>query len=85
MSPLTSRAPGLVGAIYDDPAVRASIVVDGRHCAYASVRISQRLLGPRLFLISDASAATGAVPYRFYPQADYFVDAEGTLAGSGLS
>jgi len=85
MSPLTSRAPGLVGAVYDDAAVRASIVVDGRHCAYASVRISQRLLGARLFLISDASAATGPAPYRFYPQDDYFVDAEGTLAGSGLT
>jgi N-acetylglucosamine-6-phosphate deacetylase len=85
MSPLTSRAPGLVGAIYDAPAVRASIVVDGQHCAYASVRISQRLLGARLFLISDATAATSAAPYRFYPQADYFVDAAGTLAGSGLT
>jgi N-acetylglucosamine-6-phosphate deacetylase len=85
MSPLTSRAPGLVGAVYDDPAVRASIVVDGRHCAYASVRISHRLLGARLFLISDATAATTTPPYCFYPQADYFVDADGTLAGSGLT
>jgi N-acetylglucosamine-6-phosphate deacetylase len=85
MSPLTSRAPGLVGAVYDNQAVRASIVVDGRHCAYATVRISQRLLGPRLFLISDATAATTEGPYHFHPQADYFVDAEGTLAGSGLT
>lgn len=85
MSPLTSRAPGLVGAVYDDQAVRASIVVDGRHCAYASVRISHRILGRRLFLISDATAATAEAPYHFYPQADYFVDAEGTLAGSGLT
>ncbi|MCB2411026.1 N-acetylglucosamine-6-phosphate deacetylase [Hymenobacter lucidus] len=85
MSPLTGRAPGLVGAVYDDPAVRASIVVDGRHCAYASVRISHRLLGPRLFLISDATAATTTGPYCFRPQDDSFVDAEGTLAGSGLT
>lgn len=85
MSPLTSRAPGLVGAVYDDLGVRASIVADGRHCAYASVRISQRLLGARLFLISDATAAASAAPYHFYPQDDYFVDAEGTLAGSGLT
>ena len=85
MSPLTGRAPGLVGAVYDDQAVRASIVVDGQHCAYASERISHRLLGPRLFLISDATAATTAAPYCFYPQADCFVDAEGTLAGSKLT
>jgi N-acetylglucosamine-6-phosphate deacetylase len=85
MSPLTSRAPGLVGAIYDDEAVQASIVADGRHCAYASVRISQRLLGERLFLISDATAASATGPYRFYPQEDHFVDTHGTLAGSGLT
>jgi N-acetylglucosamine-6-phosphate deacetylase len=85
MSPLTSRAPGLVGAIYDDASVRASIVADGRHCSYASVRISQRLLGERLFLISDAAAASARGPYRLHPQADYFVDAHGTLAGSGLT
>ncbi|MBC8081848.1 MAG: N-acetylglucosamine-6-phosphate deacetylase [Hymenobacter sp.] len=85
MSPLTSRAPGLVGAIYDDAAVCASIVVDGRHCAYASVRISQRLLGERLFLISDAMAASGQGAYYLQPQEDYFVDAHGKLAGSGLT
>ncbi|MBJ6145333.1 N-acetylglucosamine-6-phosphate deacetylase [Hymenobacter sp. BT559] len=85
MSPLTSRAPGLVGAVYDDQAVCASIVADGRHCAYASVRISHRLLGERLFLISDATAPTQQGPYQFRAQDDYFVDAAGTLAGSGLT
>lgn len=85
MSPFTSRAPGLAGAVYDHPAVQASMVVDGRHCAYASVRLSQRLLGERLFLISDATAANTTNPYQFYPQDDYFVDAAGTLAGSGLT
>jgi len=85
VSPFTSRAPGLVGAIYDDASVRASIVADGHHCAYASVRISQRLLGERLFLISDAAAASARGPYRFHPQADHFVNAHSTLAGSGLT
>lgn len=85
MSPLTSREPGLVGAIYDHPTVPASIVVDGRHCAYASVRISQRLLGERLFLISDATDVGGAGAYAFKRHDDHFVDASGTLAGSGLT
>lgn len=85
MSPLTSREPGLVGAIYDHATVPASIVVDGRHCAYASVRISQRLLGERLFLISDATDVGGAGAYAFSRQGDHFVDASGTLAGSGLT
>jgi len=85
MSPLGSRAPGLVGAIYDDAAVCASIVADGRHCAYASVRISKRVLGERLFLISDATAASAQGAYYFQPQEDYFVAADGKLAGSGLT
>ncbi|UOQ69614.1 N-acetylglucosamine-6-phosphate deacetylase [Hymenobacter volaticus] len=85
MSAFTSREPGLVGAIYDHPTVPASIVVDGRHCAYASVRISKRLLGERLFLISDATDVGGEGAYAFYRQADHFVDASGTLAGSGLT
>ncbi len=85
MSPFTSRAPGLVGAIYDDAVVRASIVVDGQHCNFASVRLSQRLLGERLFLISDAAATHADGPYVFKPQGAYFVDAHGTLAGAGLT
>jgi N-acetylglucosamine-6-phosphate deacetylase len=85
MSPLTSREPGLVGAIYDHPTVPASIVVDGRHCAYASVRISKGLLGERLFLISDATDVGGEGVYAFHRQDDHFVDASGTLAGSGLT
>ena len=84
MSPFTSRAPGLVGAIYDDASVRASVVVDGRHCDFASVRLSHRLLGERLFLISDAAAANAEGPYVFTPQGTHFVDAHGTLAGAGL-
>lgn len=85
MSPLTSREPGLVGAVYDHPTVPSSIVVDGRHCAYASVRISQRLLGERLFLISDATDVGGEGAYAFYRHDDHFVDASGTLAGSDLT
>jgi N-acetylglucosamine-6-phosphate deacetylase len=50
-----------------------------------SVRIGQRLLGERLFLISDATGTTQQGPYGFHSQADYFVDNAGTLAGAGLT
>jgi N-acetylglucosamine-6-phosphate deacetylase len=49
------------------------------------VRISQRLLEERLFLISDATGTTQQGPYGFHSQADYFVDNAGTLAGAGLT
>ncbi|MGA0557560.1 N-acetylglucosamine-6-phosphate deacetylase [Larkinella sp. VNQ87] len=54
MRPFESREPGCVGAIFDHPTVRASIVADGFHCDWATIRIAKRLLGDRLFLISDA-------------------------------
>jgi N-acetylglucosamine-6-phosphate deacetylase len=48
MSPFQGRAPGMVGAIYD-AAPFASIIADGVHCDFASVRISHKLLGKQAF------------------------------------
>jgi len=42
MSPLQGRLPGMVGAIYDNNDVRSSIVCDGIHVDFASVRISKK-------------------------------------------
>ena len=85
MSALQGREPGLVGAVYDDAAARASIIADGVHCDFASVRISKRILGERLFLITDAVTDSQQGAYRFQPQANHFVDAQGILAGSALT
>ncbi|RYY18344.1 MAG: N-acetylglucosamine-6-phosphate deacetylase, partial [Cytophagaceae bacterium] len=85
MSGFESRAPGLVGAIYDHPTALASIIADGVHCDYAALRISQRLLGERLFLITDAVEASTQGAYRFRREGDHFVDEQGTLAGSALT
>lgn len=85
MSGFESRAPGLVGAVYDHGQVHASIIADGVHCAYAAVRVSQKLLGERLFLITDAVAASTTGAYRFQQRANYFVDEKGILAGSALT
>ncbi len=54
MSPLQGRQPGMVGAIYDNNDVRGSIVCDGIHVDYASVRISKKIMQDRLFFITDA-------------------------------
>ena len=54
MSPLQGREPGMVGAIYDDPKVMSSIICDGVHVDFASVRISKKIMGERLFFITDA-------------------------------
>ena len=62
-----SREPGVVGAVFDHPTVRASIIADGYHCNPTSIRIAYRLLCPdgspeRLFLISDALFANPPRP-----------------------
>ena len=54
MSPLQGREPGMVGAIYDDANVMSSIICDGVHVDFASVRISKKIMGERLFFITDA-------------------------------
>lgn len=85
MSGFESRALGLVGAAYDAAQAHASIIADGVHCAYAAVRISQKIMGERLFLITDAVEHSTRGAYRFHRQGDYFVDESGTLAGSALT
>lgn len=85
MSGLQGREPGLVGAVYDHAAAQASIIADGVHCDFASVRISKKLLQERLFLITDAVTESQQGAYRFRRQADHFVDEQGTLAGSALT
>lgn len=91
---LNGREPGVVGAIYDHPDVRAGIVVDGYHVHWANVRLAHKVMGARLCLVTDAVAPAGA-PAGF----DHFdfcgtqvfyrdgkcVDANGTLGGSALT
>ena len=45
MSQFQSREPGMVGAIYDHPAVGCSLVADGVHVDYTSIRISKKNIG----------------------------------------
>jgi N-acetylglucosamine-6-phosphate deacetylase len=85
MSGFESRAPGLVGAMYDHPSAMASIIADGVHCDYAALRISQKMMGERLFLITDAVDDSTHGAYRFHREGDHFVNEQGTLAGSALT
>jgi N-acetylglucosamine-6-phosphate deacetylase len=84
MSAFQGRAPGLVGATYAHKPW-ASIIADGVHCDYNSLKISKEILGDRLFLISDAVTESLVGNYRFRFAGDRYVDDAGTLAGSSLS
>jgi N-acetylglucosamine-6-phosphate deacetylase len=85
MSPLQGREPGMVGAIYDNPDVRSSIVCDGIHVDFASVRISKKIMGDRLFFITDAVTEVQYGEYVHVFKGDRYTLPDGTLSGSSLS
>ena len=96
MRAFESREPGVVGAVFDHPTVRASIIADSYHCNPTTIRIAYRLLGERLFLISDALFANpprptftlGQFVVHYEPDANgpgRYVNDEGNLAGSAIT
>jgi N-acetylglucosamine-6-phosphate deacetylase len=93
MSPLHHREPGLPGAAFAHPRVACGIIADGRHVHPEVVALAFRALGSdRVYLVTDAIAATGMEPGE-YPLATRRVYLEegvpkledGTLAGSILT
>ena len=61
------RAPGVIPAAAENPAVRAELICDGMHIHPATVRLAFQLFGPdRMILISDGLRCTG-MPDGEYP------------------
>ncbi|MFK0570119.1 N-acetylglucosamine-6-phosphate deacetylase [Endozoicomonas sp.] len=92
MSPLGSREPGVIGAIFDSEVLGAGIIADGHHLAWENLRIAHRLMQDRLILVTDAStpAGTDMETFQFAGQTIYHKDGkcfnvDGTLAGSALT
>jgi N-acetylglucosamine-6-phosphate deacetylase len=85
MSPLQGREPGMVGAIYDDPNVMSSIICDGVHVDFASVRISKKMMGERLFFITDAVTAIDEGYYKHVFRGNRYTLPDGTLSGSCMT
>ncbi|HXB30144.1 MAG TPA: N-acetylglucosamine-6-phosphate deacetylase [Puia sp.] len=85
MSPLQGREPGMVGAIYDDPNVMSSIICDGVHVDFASVRLSKKIMGERLFFITDAVTSIEEGYYHHVFQGNRYTLPDGTLSGSCMT
>jgi N-acetylglucosamine-6-phosphate deacetylase len=85
MSPLQGREPGMVGAIYDDPNVMSSIICDGVHVDFASIKISKKLMGERLFFITDAVTTIKEGYYQHEFHGDRYTLPDGTLSGSCMT
>ena len=92
MSPLGSREPGVVGAVFDSDRLGAGIIADGHHLSWENLRIAHRLMAERLVLVTDATtpAGTDMNTFTFAGQTIYHRDgkcsnSDGTLAGSALT
>ena len=92
MSPLTSRAPGVVGAALEDQASWCGIIVDGRHVDPAVLRIALHCKPlAKFMLVTDAMPTVGSANKQFMLQGrpitvknGVCVAPDGALAGSDL-
>ena len=94
MSPLSHRAPGLVGAALDDGRLSCGLIADGFHVDDMALRIALRAkAGPgRLFLVSDAMATVGGALTEFTLNGRRILRGQGrltlvngTLAGADIA
>lgn len=80
MPAFTHRAPGVVGAAFDNHEVMAELISDGVHIHGSVVRAVFRLFGPeRVILISDSLRAAG-MPDGRYPFGGQEILLEGNRA-----
>jgi len=92
MSPMLSRAPGVVGAALEDPRPWCGLIVDGRHVHPAVLKVALRSRPlDRFMLVTDAMPNVGLGTDHFFLQGRRITvqdgvcrDDRGVLAGSAL-
>jgi N-acetylglucosamine-6-phosphate deacetylase len=84
MSGLQHRSPNMVGAVLDHSTVFCSIVPDGYHVSFPAIRIAKKIMGERLFAITDAVTETHKGYYQHALDGDKYT-ANGILSGSALT
>jgi N-acetylglucosamine-6-phosphate deacetylase len=84
MSAFQHRAPGMVGALFNHKRAMCSLVADGYHVDFAAIKIAKKIMGDRLFCITDAVTKTNTGLYQHNLVGDKYESA-GTLSGSALT
>ncbi|WP_297406500.1 N-acetylglucosamine-6-phosphate deacetylase [uncultured Cetobacterium sp.] len=91
MSSFNHREPGAVGAIFDSD-IKAGVIADGFHCHYSAINSAKKIMGERLYLVTDAVAPVGTDIEYFYFEGNkvFYKDGkcfgeDGTLGGSALT
>lgn len=90
MNGLTHRAPGVVGAVFEDERVMAELICDGHHIHPAVLKTAFQVLGDRAVVISDSMRGNGLPERDFFDLGGQTVNvkgglatlADGTIAGS---
>lgn len=92
MSPMTHRAPGLVGAALEDARVYTPIILDGRHCHEGAARIAYRAKGDKLLLLTDAAVLGRRLSHIGWEglnarltEDGFYINEDGNLAGAAIS
>ncbi len=85
MSPMHHRDTGLPGATFLSDHAMASIIADGIHVDFETLKISKKLMQDRLFLITDAVEEVLEGAYVHVKQKDRYTLPDGTLSGSQLT
>ena len=84
MSTFHHRGTGLPGATFEDAMAMSSIIVDGYHADFSAIRIAKKIMGDRLYLITDAVTETKEGPYQHsFHEGRYL--SNNTLSGSALT
>lgn len=85
MPSIHHRAPNLPVAVFNHPKAMASIIADGNHVDFEIVKMSHKLMGDRLFLITDAVTECNIGPYQHQLSGEKFITSDGTLSGSNIT
>lgn len=91
MTQFGHREPGLVGAVFENEAVYAPVILDGAHCDYAAAKVAYKLKKDKFFLISDATFLGRKVTNFKWDNFDahlengFYRNEDGNLAGATIS
>lgn len=84
MPPMHHRQPGIIPAVFEDKPY-TSIVADGIHVDFTMIALAKRMLGDKLFLITDAVTESRTGVYQHVLNGDHYTMPDGTLSGSNLT
>ncbi len=84
MTALHHREPGFAAAVMMHPGVMCSVVPDGLHVNFLMIKLAKKVMGDRLFIITDAVTETTEGPYQHTLNVDKY-ESNGILSGSALT